>query len=226
VRGRADALDRALAIAGAVLVLAALAIIWGARGTIDRVVYVSGLGAAGMPTAGWFMAALLCVAAGGALIAWVARGIRARVRILGLWLPAVSLGAASLCFLVASQVTCTAGCPLPIQPGFFSLQDLVHISFAVLAFALACWAMLQCAAALDRPVLARLSLGAAVAVAAIAGAGGLMSVFGFHREVGAWLEYAATSIGLLWVAVLGLATAFRQPAEELAAQGEEQLVGE
>lgn len=199
--------DRVLALAGVVLILAALGIIWAARSTITWSVYVSGLGADGMPTADWFRAALLCIVAGGALIAWTARDIRSAAPILRWWRPTVSIAASSLFFLVASQVPCTAGCPLPIDEDFFSLQDLVHILAAVIAFAAACWAMLQCAAAVGRPVLARISLGACVSVAVIAAAGGLMSLFGFHVAVGAWFEFVATTIGLAWIAVLGLVAA-------------------
>ena len=232
-----------LAAAGTLFVLGALAIFWAARSTVDRSVYVSQLGAEGEPTARAFMAALLLISGGGALIAWAARGVRARARILRLWTPAASLAAASVSFVGASQITCTPGCPLPIQPGFFSFQDLAHISLAVAGFALACWAMLQCASAVAttrevRISLARISLAASLAVALIAGAGGLMSVFGFYRGIGAWLEFLAMTIALLWVTVLGLILALRQktPSEgsvlensvlqNSVLQNAEQLVGE
>jgi len=197
-------IDRILAALGVALILAALAVIWIARSTVTFATYVSGLGAEGMATAPWFMAALLCIVVGGALIGWAARDVRARVAILRWGTPAVSIWTASCFFLFASQLTCTMGCPLPIQPTFFSLQDLAHITAAVVAFGMACWAMLQSAFALDHPVLARASLGASISVAVIAAAGGLMSVAGFRRDIGAWLEFVATTIGLAWIAFLGL----------------------
>lgn len=49
--------SRALAWIGTACVLAALIIIWAARFTITRDLYVSELGATGMPTAKWFQAA-------------------------------------------------------------------------------------------------------------------------------------------------------------------------
>lgn len=205
------ALDRALALLAVALVLAALTLIWVARSTIAAPVYVSELGADGMATEGWFTLALLLIVAAGGIVAWTARRIRARLPLLRWGSPALSIAVSSAFFLLASQVSCTAGCPLPIQPGFFSLQDFVHTSSAVVAFAAACWGMLQCAAAIDRPLLARLSLAASIAVAVIAGAGGLMSVFRFHASIGAWFEFVAATIGLLWVTVLGLASAF-EPA--------------
>ena len=52
-------LELAAAVIGCVLVAAALAIIWGARLTVTRDLYVSELGAEGEPTAVWFEAALL-----------------------------------------------------------------------------------------------------------------------------------------------------------------------
>ena len=202
--GRGSMIDRILATAGVAFILGALSLIWSARATITYATYVSGLGAEGMPTATIFMVALLCVAIGGALIGWAARDIRAGVAVLRWGTPAVSIWTSSSFFLLASQVNCTSGCPLPIQPAFFSVQDLVHITAAVLAFAAACWAMLQCAVTVDRPVLARVSLVASISVAVIAGAGGLMSIAGFRRDLGAWLEFVATTIGLGWIALLGV----------------------
>lgn len=63
-------------IGGSVLVAVALTIIWVARLSIDRVLYVSGLGADGEPTAGWFELALLLLVAGGFAVAWASRGLR------------------------------------------------------------------------------------------------------------------------------------------------------
>lgn len=232
--------DRVLAAAGAVLVLAALALIWGSRLTVTRDLYVSELGAQGEATAGWFLAALLSIVVGGSMIAWAGRGIRSRIAVLRRWRPAVSLWVACGFFLVASQVTCTSGCPLPYGPTF-TWQDFIHTAAAVLAFGAACWAMLQCSFAVGHPALARLSLAASISVAVIAGAGGLMSLFRFHADIGSRLELVATTLGLLWILALGVALGVRQrlhaphPVQAArrwrdetlsAAQGGEQLVGE
>ena len=193
---------------GSVLVLAALVIIWVARVSQGRDLYVSELGAAGQPTARWFEGALLLIVAGGSLIAYAARGIRSRLPILAIWAPAVSLWIGCGFFLVASQVTCTTGCPLPVGVTF-TWQDLIHTVVAVLAFAAACFGMLQVSFAAGHRSLARFSLGAAVAVAVIAGAGGILSLARFQAEFGSRLELAATTIALGWLLTLGLVTALR-----------------
>lgn len=198
--------DAFLALLGVTLAVAALGIIWGSRATIPHPLYVSELGADGMPTEGWFMAALLCLVGAGLAIAWAGRGVRAEVRILALWTPSLSLAASSSLFLVASQVTCTPGCPVPAGADF-TWPDTIHIVSAVLAFAFACWAMLQSAFARQHRALAILSAVCAWSVGAVAGAGGLMSLFRFAVEVGAWCEFAATTIAILWVVVFGTATA-------------------
>lgn len=194
--------DAALAATGSLLVLAALALIWAARATIPYNVYVSELGADDMPTRYVFMGALLCLVAGGALIAWAARHVHAGAPILALWTPSVSLWVACGLFLFASQVTCSPGCPVPVGDDFH-WQDLLHIVAAVLAFALACWAMLQAAFARRRRTIAILSQTAAWSVAAIAGAGGLMSLLRFAVDLGSWLEFVATTIAIAWVVMLG-----------------------
>jgi hypothetical protein len=195
-------------LVGSVLVLLALVIIWVARVSQGRDLYVSELGAAGQPTARWFEGALLLIVAGGSLIAYAARGIRSRLPILAIWAPAVSLWIGCGFFLVASQVTCTTGCPLPVGVSF-TWQDLIHTVVAVLAFAAACFGMLQVSFAAGHRSLARFSLGAAVAVAVIAGAGGILSLARFQAEFGSRLELAATTIALGWLLTLGLVTALR-----------------
>lgn len=205
--------DRALAVVGTLLVLAALAIIWIARAGVTRDLYVSELGADGEPTADWFERALLLLVAGSILIAWASRRIRTRAPVLRAWPPAVSLAISALLFLVASQVPCTSGCPVPRFGPDLSWQDLGHVTAAALAFGFAAWAMLQCAFAVGHRVIRRFSLVAAVAVAVIAGAGGLMSVFNFYAWMGSRFEFVATTIGIAWVAVYGLALALeRRPA--------------
>ena len=203
--------DALLAALGCLFVVAALAIIWLARLDVlgrfpDRAIYVSELGAQGEPTAGWFMVSMLCIVAGGALIAWSGRLVRAEVRVLALWTPSVSLWIASGFFLVASQVTCTAGCPLPYGPSFV-WQDFIHTLAAVLAFATACWAMLQAAFARHHRAIAVVSATSGILVGAIAATGGLFSLFRFRVEIGAWLELIATSIAVVWVVMFGVAVA-------------------
>lgn len=234
-------MDRRLAaLGGAALVLVALVLIWGARLTVPRELYVSELGADGEPTAAVFQVALLLIVAGAGLIAWSARHLRSRAAVLRAWSPAVSLWIACLFFLVSAQVPCTSGCPVPYGPDF-TWQDFTHTSAAVLAFAAACWAMFQCAFVVARPLLARFSLAASLTVALIAGAGGLMSLFRWYDELGSRFELVATTIGLLWILGLGswiaagergaagsrarAAPSWRRGAAS-ATQGGEQLVGE
>jgi hypothetical protein len=203
---RLDRADQFLGIAGAVCVTAALVIIWLARLSIGYDVYVSQLGATGAPTAHVFQLALLLVVAGGSLVGVVGRGIRSTVRFLALWTPAVSLWVASGFFLVASQVTCTPGCPIPWGVTF-SWQDLGHITCAVLAFAAACWAMLQASFARGHRAISLFSRFSAVAVAVISGAGGILSLARWQTDLGARLELVATTIAILWVAIYGIVLA-------------------
>lgn len=193
---------------GSLCVTVALVIIWSARLTVPRDLYVSELGAVGMPTAGWFEAALLLIVVGGSLVAWAGRNVRSRVRWLAVWTPAVSLWVGCALFLFASQVTCTAGCPLPYGPTFV-WQDFWHTLAAVLAFAAACWAMLQSAFARGHRVLAIISGSCAVAVGAIAGAGGLLSLFRWQAEFGSRLEFVATTLAIAWLVLFGATLAAR-----------------
>jgi len=188
---------------GAVLALAALAVVWAARLSIPDAVYVSQLGTPSLPTADAFNAALLLLAVGAGFVAVAVRGTRATSRVLGAWSASVTLAAAGAAFAVASRVTCTDGCPVPLTPGA-TFQDLVHVTAAVLGFAGAAWAMLQVGWS-DASRAVRLgSRVAAAGVAATAAAGGALSLLAFHTDVGAALELAATTVGILWLAALGL----------------------
>ncbi len=211
------------AAGGCVLVIVALAIIWGARITVQREIYVSGLGAEGEPTAKWFQVALLLIVAGGSLVAWAGRRVRSSVRILSAWTPAISLWIGCAFFLFASQVTCTAGCPLPYG-STFTVQDFSHTLAAVLAFAAACWAMLQTAFARDHKVLAALSLSMGILVAVIAATGGLFSLFRFQVALGSRLEFIATTLAIAWLVVFGAVLAVRA-ARSLPGEQSEQAVG-
>jgi len=195
----------ATAVVGSALTAVALALIWVARSRVDRPVYVSELGADGEPTAALFEAALLLVVAGGLLVAWAGRGTRAAGRLLEAWTVSASIVTASGLFLVASQVPCTAGCPLPIG-ATFTVQDLVHTTSAVLAFAAACVAMLQASFVAGRRRLRVLSMSSGVSVALIAAAGGLLSLLRVGTDVGGVLELVATTIAIGWLIVLGAST--------------------
>lgn len=207
------------AIGGSVLVIAALGIIWGARLTIPWELYVSELGAQGMPTAEWFRIALLLIVAGGSLVAWSGRRIRSSGPVLGAWTPAVSLWIGCSLFLFASQITCTSGCPLPYGDSF-TWQDFSHTLAAVLAFAAACWAMLQSAFAQGRRVLSILSATTGVLVAVIAATGGLFSLLRFQEELGSRLEFIATTLAIAWLVMFGgtLAARTLKPSQTVTEQ--------
>ncbi len=194
------------AIAGSLAVALSLTIIWIARASVRRDLYVSELGAAGEPTARWFQTALLLVVFGGSLIAFAARRIRSAAPLLRAWTPAVSLWVGCGFFLIASQVTCTAHCPLPVGPTF-TWQDFTHTTVAVLAFSAACWAMLQVSFLSGNRMLARASLASGLAVAVVAGTGGILSLARFQAGFGSRLELVATTIAIGWLIVLGAVVA-------------------
>ncbi len=194
-----------LVVFGTSAVVVGLVIIWAARFTVPFPVYVSELGAVGAPTAGPFEVALLCIAAGGIAMAFAAGHARSDVRVLSLWLPAVTIGFAGLCFAVASQVTCTATCPVPLVDPRSTTQDLTHTIFAVLGFGAACYAMLQVAFSRSRPRVARFSLVCSIAVGAISGAGGVLALVHIAVDFGAWLEFAGMTVAIAWLATYGVA---------------------
>lgn len=199
-RARAAALTVAAALAAVGLIL-----IWVARLSADRYLYVSELGAAGEPTAVVFRWAMTAVAVGAAItaLAMPAGALTPRGRVLRAVPPAVVLLVAAAAFGLASQVTCTRYCPLPVGPGF-TWQDLVHTSAAVIGFAGASWVMLQVASDARLKRLARFSLVAALAVALIAATGGILSLLQFGTEVGGLLELVATTVALAWLVGLSL----------------------
>ncbi|MEJ1229669.1 MAG: DUF998 domain-containing protein [Galbitalea sp.] len=224
---RRDVVDVVASLAGACLVATALALILVARVEYGGTsVYVSELGATGAPTARLFELALLLIVAGGSLIAFAGKDVRSRVRMLAAWTPAVSLWVACGFFLVASQVTCRLGCPLPtLSP--FDWQDFTHIGCAVLAFAAACWGILQTSFAHDHRVLSRFSLIAGLAVAVISGIGGILSLAQFETTIGGDAEFTATSIAVAWVVVYGIVIAAgRFRAQRAPTEGDEMVGGE
>ena len=201
---------RALLVLAAVAVAAGLGLLLSARVAAGRFIYVSELGADGEPTAWAFRWALMLIAAGAIVVAASSTHLRSRVRVLSAWAPSLSLVVAGVAFAVASQVTCTTGCPLPVG-STFTWQDFSHTVVAVLGFAAACVAMLQIATARDHPGLARLSLFSAVSVAVVAGAGGILSLARFMTQLGGVLEFVATTLALMWLAALAVALAFAAP---------------
>ncbi|MGN6503037.1 MAG: hypothetical protein ACTHKX_09070, partial [Pseudolysinimonas sp.] len=108
--------------------------------------------------------------------------------------------------------------------------DFIHTTAAVIAFAAAVLTILQCAFAVGHRALRVFSLIAAISVAVIAGAGGLMSLLDFYPTFGSRLEFVATTIGLAWIAVFGVVLArppVTVPAGDatLPPQRSEELVG-
>ena len=202
-RGWERAVPLLLAV-GTIAVLGGLTIIWAARLTVPYPVYVSELGAQGTPTARPFAVALLCIAAGGFAIALASGHIRSSAPVLNRWAPAITLAFAAVCFVVASQVTCTEYCPVPLVDPRSTLQDLIHTVTAVLGFAGACYAMLQVAFASAVPRVARFSLMSCTAVAVITITGGMLAIVHVATDVGAWLELSGTTVAIVWLAVYSL----------------------
>jgi hypothetical protein len=205
------------------LTLTGLGLIWSARLAADRFLYVSELGATGEPTAEVFRWGLVLVAVSAALVAFAAPRLHPRVRWLAAVPPALVLAGSAVAFGIASQVTCTAYCPLPVGEAF-TWQDLIHTVCAVIGFAGAALVMLQ--VAVDRRLrrLARFSLVSAIAVAVIAGIGGLLSLLRFGTQVGGVLELVATTIALLWLVGLAALLAVAPARDELPATGQAEAV--
>lgn len=189
--------------AAAVLTLVGLVLIWVARLSADRFLYVSELGAAAEPTAVVFRVALSSVAVSAALVALCMPRLSPRTRLFSAVPAAAVLAVAAVAFGIASQVTCTQYCPLPVGAAF-TWQDLIHTVCAVIGFVGASFVMLQVATDTRFRRLARFSAGAAISVAVIAGVGGLLSLLQFGTQLGGILELVATTIALLWL--IGLAS--------------------
>jgi len=189
--------------AAAVLTAAGLVLIWVARLSADRFLYVSELGASVEPTAVVFRIALSSVAVSAGLVALCMPRLSPRTRFFSAVPAAVVLAISAVAFGIASQVTCTQYCPLPVGAAF-TWQDLIHTVCAVIGFAGASFVMLQVATDSRFHRLARFSAAAAISVAVIAGIGGLLSLLRFGTQVGGILELVATTIALVWL--IGLAS--------------------
>jgi len=203
---------RTILTIGSLAALAGVIVIWAARATITRPIYVSELGAAGMNTSVDFAVALLLIAAGGVLIAVAGRHPRSRLPLLGMWSTAATIAVSSVFFVVASQVSCSAGCPVPIVGRGSTLQDLVHTTAAVLGFAAGCVAMLQVGFIGRRMRIARFSAAACCLVAAITIVGGMLSIFRTATDIGGVLEFIGTTVAVGWLACYGLWLAWRPVA--------------
>ncbi|WP_424936157.1 MULTISPECIES: DUF998 domain-containing protein [Bacteria] len=188
-----------LSFLGSLSAAIAIVLIWAARSTVDRAVYVSEMGAPGQPTEAAFRVALTMVALAGVLIGVFGPRARSDRRLPGL---SGVLGGGGVCFAVAAFVPCTSGCPAPGSPAF-TLQDLVHISAAIVGFVLACVAMVL-VTAFDVSRFGLFSLAAGGTIAVVAGSGGLLSLTRTATTFGALCEFAATTLGLLWLLTLGL----------------------
>lgn len=203
LRGGAGAL-------GALAVLVALAVIWAVRTTLPRTLYVSELGSPSLPTADAFNSALLLLGIGAALAGIGCLGAPRAVGLLGLGTVSASLITAGVAFGIASQLTCTPGCPVPLTAGS-TPQDLLHTGAAVVGFGAGTWAMLQVSWSDPRRRLRVWSRCAAVAVGLIASLGGILSVLQYRTDIGGTLEFVAMSIAVLWLVAYSASTVRRRP---------------
>jgi len=210
-------ISRAILTIGSLAAFAGVGLIWIARASIPRAVYVSELGATGMHTATVFTLALLLIAAGGVLIALTGQHPHSRIPVLGAWSIAVTIAISSVFFVVASQVSCTAGCPVPLVGVGSTFQDLVHTTAAVLGFVAGCVAMLQVGFVGRRMRVAWFSAAACSAVAVITIVGGMLSIFRTATDFGGVLEFVGTTIAVVWLAGYGLWLAWRPDAVALGA---------
>lgn len=199
---------RAMAAASAAGMLSSVVMIWMLRGRHPLDVYVSGLGAPDSPVAGAFNTTLLAIGVCGVLLAVAVGAVRAPADRVGAWLAA-AIAAAGASFVVASRVTCTAGCPLPGSPSF-ALADAVHVTFAVIGFAAGCAAMLAAAIRATGRAARRVSAACAAAVGVIALGGAFAALFRVGLSVGPSLEFVATTVALGWCGWFGLHLARRE----------------
>lgn len=201
---RPDTTRRLRAGIGGVSGALGLIVIWSCRAVLDGNIYVSAMGAAEMVTAPWFNLALILVAAAAILVSTAVPPTRARHRLLALWSLGATLVSTGALFAFAAAVPCTYGCPVPFTPAS-TLQDLLHVTAAVLGFAGAVTAVLQVWSS-STSLAARLVSGATmVFVAGTALAGALASLTGWGDGAGGWFEFAATTAALLWVSGYGIA---------------------
>lgn len=190
-------------IGGAAAFLSAV-LIWLSRLWDPTVHYVSQLGATGVPTAPVFNTALLLLGIAAVL---VDRAVlhRPDVYVVG-WPIAATLVVCGACFALASVVTCSPGCPVPFTPGALP-QDLIHISAAVLGFALAIVAMAQVSLLRRRPWMRAASLATLIAVGVTSFTGAMLALFRGDTVLGGNLEFTAATLAIAWFGVFGLQVA-------------------
>lgn len=200
----ADLPRRRRAGIGALSGALSLVIIWCCRTALDGNIYVSAMGAADVATAPWFNLALILVAAAAILVATALPPAQPRHRFLALWPTGATLIATGTLFAFAAAVPCTVGCPVPFTPTS-TVQDLLHVTAAVLGFAAAVTAVLQVwDSSTSRPTRI-LSATTTIVVALTALAGALASLTRWGGGSGGWFEFAATTIALLWITGYGVA---------------------
>ncbi|MFJ4037404.1 DUF998 domain-containing protein [Microbacterium sp. NPDC090007] len=205
--------SRTLAVLGALCAFGSSALIWLCRLWDPSVHYVSQLGATGMTTAPLFNLALLLLAIAAVLVER-ALLVRGAGYVAG-WPIATTLMLCGLCFGFASVVTCSPGCPVPFTAGALP-QDLVHISFAVLGFALAIVAMAQTTALRRRPWMRAASMLTLIAVGVASFTGAMIALYRGDTVLGGNLEFTAATLAIIWFGVFGLQVAqdARDPADE------------
>lgn len=203
-----------LSVLGAALAVVALIVFWLLRAQAGRAVYVSELGADLAPGRSGFAIALGMVAIAGILLGvgrFTSEG-RSALLIAG------ALVVAGLGFAIATAFPCTAGCPVP-GTAAHTVRDTVHITAAIIGFVLVCVAMLVQAATGPERWERRVAMVCAIAVAVIAGAGGLLALAGWGTAVGATCEFIATTIAIIWCASLALRFRRRAGSEESVVSG-------
>lgn len=218
-RSATGLLDRravVLATGGGIAAFVSAALIWLSRLWDPTVHYVSQLGATGMPTAPVFNSALLLLGIAAIL---VDRAVLRRpgAYVAG-WPIAATLVACGLCFALASVVTCSPGCPVPLTPGALP-QDLIHISAAVLGFVFAIVAMAQVSTLRRRPWMRAASIVTLVAVGISSLAGAMLALFRGDTVLGGNLEFIAATLAIVWFGVFGLQVAADHRATTVDAGG-------
>ena len=188
---------RIVVLSGAALALGALLSIWTIRVLTPGDLYVSGLGATGMPLSSAFTASLAALGLGGMLLGaagalTAARRQRARGP-RGFMLSWAALVASGSCFVIAAFVPCSPGCPVPGSE-FFTRADFVHLTSAITGFVLICLVMLYRSAVTRgrRRIAASIALGATAASSAT---GGLLALADIS---GGLFEFSAMTLAVCW----------------------------
>lgn len=146
------------------------------------------------------------VLVGAAVVAiWAARAMTEGTMYVS-QLGADGMSTAGLAFVVASQVPCSYGCPLPLTE-LAGVQDLLHVTAAVIGFAAAAAAMIF--TAVCRGPLQKTSIVVGVLVALTSGTGALLSLLGTRTDIGSTWEFVAMTFAAAWLCVFAVAIARR-----------------